>query len=244
MCAGKNRRPALRVRDIRNMVRRGLVRPDMLCANVYSGIFMIQAHPAVPRVSESTNPLTHDIDVASPVGIVRLLRQSDAQLFAGYGTWEGLMDAAILNSLTQVVFKQMLSRVRIVSALSHGRAPSQLRVDVADCCPGCRGCLPRAGRRRRARHRRVQVCSQRRLLWVIALRMSVMVTADRALCRVSSSVVLAPQVASRTSSLESSTRCVCNMVTPKGRSGTSLREEMRHCSRRRFVLEKRTHTSA
>ncbi len=62
---------------------------------------MLQSVPA-PRITELPNPLTHDIDVASPVGIVRLLRQSDAQMFAGFKEWEGLLDGAFLESLSQV----------------------------------------------------------------------------------------------------------------------------------------------
>jgi hypothetical protein len=54
------------------------------------------------RISESVNALTADIDVTPPVGIVRLLRQSDAQMFAGFGGWEGVFDDGVLNVLTEV----------------------------------------------------------------------------------------------------------------------------------------------
>ena len=54
------------------------------------------------RVSESPNALTTDIDVSSPEQIVRILRQSDAQMFAGYGGWDGLFDKRTINALCQV----------------------------------------------------------------------------------------------------------------------------------------------
>lgn len=44
------------------------------------------------RVTETPNALTDEIDVANPIGVVRLLRTADAQLFAGYGTHAGLYD--------------------------------------------------------------------------------------------------------------------------------------------------------
>lgn len=52
-----------------------------------------------PYITESINPLTENIDVADPVGIARLLRQSDAQLFSGWQQWASLMDEEILEKL-------------------------------------------------------------------------------------------------------------------------------------------------
>lgn len=50
-------------------------------------------------LTESSNPLTTSMDVVDQPGFVRLLRQSDAQIFAGYEAWPSLMDEAILESL-------------------------------------------------------------------------------------------------------------------------------------------------
>ena len=62
-----------------------------------------QAAAATPaRISESPNPLTQDIDICDPLGIVRLLRQSDGQMFTGYGPWEGVLDSRILESIAKV----------------------------------------------------------------------------------------------------------------------------------------------
>ena len=54
-------------------------------------------------LTEIPNELTHDIDIASPKGIVQLLRQSDAQMFAGYSTYPGLMDPETLEQIERCV---------------------------------------------------------------------------------------------------------------------------------------------
>jgi N-acetylmuramic acid 6-phosphate (MurNAc-6-P) etherase len=51
------------------------------------------------RITESANDFTSDLDVQSPAGILRLLRQVDAQLFAGFGTDSGMFDASTLTSI-------------------------------------------------------------------------------------------------------------------------------------------------
>ena len=43
-------------------------------------------------LTERANVITEHIDVASPLGMLRLLRQSDAQMFSGFDTFDGLMD--------------------------------------------------------------------------------------------------------------------------------------------------------
>jgi len=53
-------------------------------------------------ITETPNPLTGDIDLASPLGIVRLLRQTDAQIFAGYGTYAGIYDNETLDRMAQL----------------------------------------------------------------------------------------------------------------------------------------------
>lgn len=62
-----------------------------------------------PSVTESPNPLTQDIDTASPAGILRLLRQCDSQVFSGYLTHPCIMDDEMLEVAAQVAWR--LSRV-------------------------------------------------------------------------------------------------------------------------------------
>lgn len=50
-------------------------------------------------ITESINPLTRNIDIADHVGIVRLLRQSDAQIFAGSDVWPCLLDEEIVEKI-------------------------------------------------------------------------------------------------------------------------------------------------
>lgn len=50
-------------------------------------------------ISERSNDLTRNLDVVGPSGIVRLLRQSDVQIFAGWEEWESLCDQPILQTL-------------------------------------------------------------------------------------------------------------------------------------------------
>lgn len=60
-------------------------------------------------ITESPNPLTHRIDEASPLEILRLLRQCDAQLFAGYLEFPGLLDEETLQTAARVAWR--LSRI-------------------------------------------------------------------------------------------------------------------------------------
>ncbi|KAL0490833.1 glucokinase regulatory protein [Acrasis kona] len=53
-------------------------------------------------ITETSNSLTNNIDIVSPEGIVRLLRQSDAQLFSGYEHYESLYDERVLESIYQL----------------------------------------------------------------------------------------------------------------------------------------------
>jgi len=54
---------------------------------------------ALLSITEIPNELTRDIDIATPKGIVQLLRQSDAQMFAGYSTYPGPMDPETLEQI-------------------------------------------------------------------------------------------------------------------------------------------------
>ncbi|HOB75358.1 MAG TPA: hypothetical protein PKG54_12635 [Phycisphaerae bacterium] len=54
-------------------------------------------------ITEIPNELTMDIDVASPVGIVRLLRSTDAQIYSGYRGYPALCDDEIVSKIVQAV---------------------------------------------------------------------------------------------------------------------------------------------
>ncbi len=47
-------------------------------------------------ITEQANELTRDLDISEPVEMARLFRQSDAQLFAGYGGYPSLSDQGIV----------------------------------------------------------------------------------------------------------------------------------------------------
>lgn len=53
-------------------------------------------------LTETPNPLTQDIDLAPPLGIVRLLRQTDAQIFAGFSTHAGFYDRPCIEAMMSV----------------------------------------------------------------------------------------------------------------------------------------------
>ncbi|NLX20740.1 MAG: hypothetical protein GXY55_03585 [Phycisphaerae bacterium] len=54
-------------------------------------------------ITESPNELTTDIDVASPEGIVRLLRASDAQIYNGYRDYPAVCDDEIVARIAQAI---------------------------------------------------------------------------------------------------------------------------------------------
>lgn len=53
-------------------------------------------------ITESSNPLTEDLDRASPLGVVRLLRACDSQIFGGFGGYPGLLDEEVLQGLARL----------------------------------------------------------------------------------------------------------------------------------------------
>lgn len=60
--------------------------------------------PMQPRpITETPNELTTDIDVASPVQIVRMLRGSDAQLYSGYRGFPATSDQGTIEQVAQAV---------------------------------------------------------------------------------------------------------------------------------------------
>ncbi|MFN3504050.1 MAG: hypothetical protein ACK4ZJ_17510, partial [Allorhizobium sp.] len=57
----------------------------------------------ITRVTEAPNELTADLDVAVALQFVRLLRQSDAQLFSGWGGLPGMDDPETMRTVAQCV---------------------------------------------------------------------------------------------------------------------------------------------
>ena len=63
------------------------------------------------RITETPNELTNALDEVDAVGIVRLLRQTDTQLFSGWRHYPALLDAEFsgpggpLEVLTSVAFR-------------------------------------------------------------------------------------------------------------------------------------------
>ncbi|GAB4324165.1 MAG: hypothetical protein Kow0059_19670 [Candidatus Sumerlaeia bacterium] len=57
----------------------------------------------LPSITELPNELTHDIDVVGALGIVRLLRQTDSQIFNGWREYAGLYDDDVLETLERLI---------------------------------------------------------------------------------------------------------------------------------------------
>ena len=68
---------------------------------------------AMASITETANSLTAELDAASPLGLVRLLRQSDAQLFAGWSTFAGTSDASCVAALCALA-------QHVAHAFAHG----------------------------------------------------------------------------------------------------------------------------
>ncbi len=58
---------------------------------------------ALQSITETPNELTDEIDLAPPIGIVRLLRQTDAQMFTGWRALPSIYDRSILSAMSKVV---------------------------------------------------------------------------------------------------------------------------------------------
>jgi N-acetylmuramic acid 6-phosphate (MurNAc-6-P) etherase len=58
---------------------------------------------SLASITELPNELTRDIDIASPVGIVRLFRQSDTQIAAGYSEYPALLDEEIVEKIERCI---------------------------------------------------------------------------------------------------------------------------------------------
>jgi hypothetical protein len=71
------------------------------------------------RVTETANELTNELDAVGPKGIVRLLRQTDQQLFAGWGAHQSVYDMVCTRTCT-IQFKGVVSARAITEVLSPG----------------------------------------------------------------------------------------------------------------------------
>lgn len=78
-------------------------------------------------VTETSNQLTSDIDVAEALEIVRLLRSTDAQIFGGYGGQVGLSDLDFIEQMAKLadmaayILAQPAGRVILSGAGTSGR---------------------------------------------------------------------------------------------------------------------------
>lgn len=66
-------------------------------------IFMSTSPHALPSITELPNELTDTIDLVPPIGIARILREVDAQLFVGWRGMPGIYDKEILDKLGRAV---------------------------------------------------------------------------------------------------------------------------------------------
>jgi N-acetylmuramic acid 6-phosphate (MurNAc-6-P) etherase len=73
-------------------------------------------------VTELPNHITKDIDITTPEGIVRILRQSDAQLFTGYSHYPSILDRETLNSITDLAL-QFQASIRTSTSDSTNNTP-------------------------------------------------------------------------------------------------------------------------
>jgi N-acetylmuramic acid 6-phosphate (MurNAc-6-P) etherase len=62
---------------------------------------IVDANKELP-ITERANELTDKLDVATPLGMVRLLRGCDAQIFSGYRSYISLADVSIRNVMKKV----------------------------------------------------------------------------------------------------------------------------------------------
>lgn len=53
-------------------------------------------------ITERSNDITANIDTSSPLGIVRQMRQVDAQIFTGWRDWAGVLDDSTLNTMDRL----------------------------------------------------------------------------------------------------------------------------------------------
>jgi len=77
-------------------------------------------------ITELPNALTQDLDLADARGIVRLLRQCDAQVFAGWGPFVSLNDKPTFDALQGVCqsLKKRLTSGKKVKVIMSGAGTS------------------------------------------------------------------------------------------------------------------------
>ena len=75
------------------------------------------------RVTESRNELTTDIDVVDAKGIIRVLRNCDAQIFSGYREYENIFEIPDTSKVIGVIMRVLKSggAVFISGAGTSGR---------------------------------------------------------------------------------------------------------------------------
>ncbi|XP_065890645.1 glucokinase regulatory protein-like [Dysidea avara] len=72
-------------------------------------------------VTEQSNFITKDIDVADADGIVRLLQQAESEIFSGYSLYKGVYDRSLLDCISEVaskaaeVLKDPVNNVLVIS---------------------------------------------------------------------------------------------------------------------------------
>jgi hypothetical protein len=54
------------------------------------------------RVTELSNVITASLDAETPRGMLRLLRQTDSQVFKGWSTFPGIEDNEVLSVMQNV----------------------------------------------------------------------------------------------------------------------------------------------
>lgn len=79
-------------------------------------------------ITETPNELTDDIDIASPTEILRILRQSDAQLFSGWRHHPCIYDTQILHSIDLLVEKTKLMLIRHINTDNQGNLATNITV--------------------------------------------------------------------------------------------------------------------
>ena len=66
-------------------------------------IFLLLMSAPKPSITETPNPITAHIDVAPPLGILHLLRQTDQQLFSGWGEdYPSSLSRSVIDAVAEV----------------------------------------------------------------------------------------------------------------------------------------------
>lgn len=88
------------------------------------------------RITEQINPLSIDLDIVGPVGIVRILRQCDAQIFSGWSHFPSLNDEEIIS-----ILESIKSYESVWFHPRHGDTKDKIKVIVALAGAGTSGRL-------------------------------------------------------------------------------------------------------